>query len=129
VGKAKKRMFTFKQMITAECEMDVPMKPSEVLTEPYRFICDYAELGPEYLKLAKQKINLMKIVMLEFHKKQVKTNIDDNSDLLVSSHFLGPRKLWRQEWITYNFYHNYYSFTILCYLGRPSPFCDSCIFL
>jgi hypothetical protein len=46
VGKAKTRMSTFKQMLTAECEMEIPMKPREVLTEPYRFICDYAELGP-----------------------------------------------------------------------------------
>jgi hypothetical protein len=79
-------MSTFKQILTAECEMDIPVKPHEVLTEPYHFICDYAKLGPEYLKLDKQQMNLVKIMMLELHKKQVKTNINDNSDGLVSSH-------------------------------------------
>jgi hypothetical protein len=66
--------------------MGIPMKPREVLTEPYRFICDYAELGPEYLKVAKEQMNLVKIAMLEFHKKHVKTNNDENSDGLISSH-------------------------------------------
>jgi hypothetical protein len=114
VGKARTRMSSFKQMLTAECEMEIPMKRSEVLTEPYRFICVFAESGPEYLRLAKQQMNLLKIAMLEFHKKKVKTNINDISDGLVSSHLpigtkkMGLRKVWRQECITYNFYHNYY---------------------
>jgi hypothetical protein len=73
-------MSTLKQILTAECEMDIPVNPREVLTEPYRCICDYAELGPEYLKLAKKQMDLVKIVMLKFHKNQVKTNINDSSD-------------------------------------------------
>jgi hypothetical protein len=85
-GKEKRRMSTFKHMLTAKCEMEIPMKPPEVITKPYRFICDYAELGPEYLKLAKEQMNLVKIAILEFHKKKVKMNINDNSDGLVSSH-------------------------------------------
>jgi hypothetical protein len=44
VRHASTRMSSFRQMFTAECEMEIPMKPREVLTEPYRFICDYAEL-------------------------------------------------------------------------------------
>jgi hypothetical protein len=32
LGKAKTRMYTFKKMLTAECEMEMPMKPHEVLT-------------------------------------------------------------------------------------------------
>jgi hypothetical protein len=84
VGKTKTRMSTFNQMCTAECDMEIPMKPREVLIEPYRFICDYSELGPEYLKVAKEKMNLVKIAMLEFHKKKVKTKNDDNSDGLIS---------------------------------------------
>jgi hypothetical protein len=31
-------------------------------------------------------MNLVKIAMLEFHKKKVKMKINDNSDGLVSSH-------------------------------------------
>jgi hypothetical protein len=77
VGKTKKRMSTFRKMITAEC-MEIPMKPREVLTEPYCFIFDYAELGPEYLKVVKEQMNLAKKSMLELHKKQGKTNTDDN---------------------------------------------------
>jgi hypothetical protein len=86
VGKSRTRMSTFRQMLTAECEMEIHMKPREVLTAPYRFICDYAELGPTYLKVAKQQMNLAKIAMLEFYKNQGHTNNDDNSDGLISSH-------------------------------------------
>jgi hypothetical protein len=48
-------MSSFRQILTAECEMEmeIPMKRREVLPEPYRFICDYDELGPAYLELAK----------------------------------------------------------------------------
>jgi hypothetical protein len=38
------------------------------------------------LKWDKQQMNLVKIAILEFHKKKVKMNINDNSDGLVSSH-------------------------------------------
>jgi hypothetical protein len=36
--------------------------------------------------VAKEQINLVKIAMLDFHKEQVKTNDDENSDGLISSH-------------------------------------------
>jgi hypothetical protein len=91
-------MSTYKQMLTVECDIEIPMKPCEVLTEPYCLICDYAEVGPEYLKLAKQQMNLVKIVMLEFHKKKVNTNINDKSDGLVSSHLpIETKKKWIQR--------------------------------
>jgi hypothetical protein len=77
-------MSTSRQMVTAECTMKIAMKPREVLIEPYCFICDYAELGLDYLKMANQQINLAKIIMLEFHKKQGNTNNDANSDELIS---------------------------------------------
>jgi hypothetical protein len=34
VGKAKTRMSTFRQMLTAECEIEIPVTPREVLTDP-----------------------------------------------------------------------------------------------
>jgi hypothetical protein len=55
VRKAKTRISSFRQMLTAVCEMEIPMKPREVLTEPSRFIFDYAELGPEYMKWQRSK--------------------------------------------------------------------------
>jgi hypothetical protein len=75
MGKSNTRMSTFQQMLTAECEMDIPMKPRAVPIKPYRFICDYAKVGPEYFKLAKQQMNLVKIAMLEFHKKKEKPTL------------------------------------------------------
>jgi hypothetical protein len=67
VGNASTIMSSYRQMLIAECEMEIPMKPYEVLTEPYHFICDYAELGPEYLEYPKAQMDLVKIAMLEFH--------------------------------------------------------------
>jgi hypothetical protein len=95
VGKAKIRISLFKQMLTVQCEIDVPMKPREALAEPCRLICDSAKFGTIIFEIGEAANELGENCDARVSQKSSKNNIYDSSDGLVSSHLpIGTKTKW-----------------------------------